>query len=99
MTGGGITGNLPRILPAGLAARIDAQAWTWPPVFRWLQEAGGVATEEMYRTFNCGIGLVVVVEAADAEAAERLLTQQGETVFRLGRVEAAPAHAPRVVIA
>ncbi len=99
ITGGGITGNLPRILPAGLAARIDAQAWTWPPVFRWLQEAGGVATEEMYRTFNCGIGLVVVVEAAVAEAAERLLTQQGETVFRLGRVEAAPAHAPRVVIA
>ncbi|MCX7672689.1 MAG: phosphoribosylformylglycinamidine cyclo-ligase [Thiobacillaceae bacterium] len=99
ITGGGITGNLPRILPDGLAARIDAAAWSWPPVFQWLREAGGVSTEEMYRTFNCGIGLIVVVAPEQAEHARHLLTEQGETVYTLGRVEPAAADAPRVVIA
>ncbi|MCS6787537.1 MAG: phosphoribosylformylglycinamidine cyclo-ligase [Thiobacillaceae bacterium] len=99
ITGGGITGNLPRILPDGLAARIDAAAWSWPPVFQWLREAGGVSTEEMYRTFNCGIGLIVVVAPEQAEHARHLLTEHGETVYTLGRVESAAADAPRVVIA
>jgi len=98
ITGGGLTGNIPRILPEGLMAHLDAQAWTWPPVFQWLQQAGGVATEEMLRTFNCGIGMVVVVDAADAEAASRFLTERGETVYRLGRIEAAQAGQPRIVI-
>ncbi len=99
ITGGGLIGNIPRILPEGLAARLDAQAWTWPAVFRWLQEAGGVALPEMYRTFNCGIGMVVVVAAAEADAAEALLRAQGETIYRLGRVEPLAAGQPRVVIA
>lgn len=98
ITGGGLTGNIPRILPEGLTAHLDAQAWTWPPVFQWLQQAGGVATDEMQRTFNCGIGMVVVVDAADAEAAARFLTEQGETVHRLGRIEASAAAQSRVVI-
>jgi phosphoribosylformylglycinamidine cyclo-ligase len=98
ITGGGLTGNIPRILPQGLTARLDARSWTWPPVFQWLQQAGGVTTEEMQRTFNCGIGMVVVVDRADAEAAARLLTEQGETVYRLGYVEAAQAGQPPVVI-
>ena len=98
ITGGGLTGNIPRILPEGLTAHLDAQAWTWPPVFQWLQQAGGVTTEEMLRTFNCGIGMVVVVDAADAEAAGRFLTERGETVYRLGRIEAAQAGQPRTVI-
>ena len=98
ITGGGLTGNIPRILPEGLAARLDAQAWTWPPVFQWLQQAGGVTTDEMLRTFNCGIGMVVVMDAADAEAASRFLTEHGETVYRLGRIEAAQAGQPRTVI-
>lgn len=98
ITGGGLTGNIPRILPAGLAAHLDAQAWAWPPVFQWLQQAGGIRTEEMYRTFNCGIGMVVVVDAADAEAAVGHLRTLGETVYRLGRIEAAAAGEPRVVI-
>ncbi len=98
ITGGGLTGNIPRILPEGLAAHLDAQAWTWPPVFQWLQQSGGVATEEMYRTFNCGIGMVVVVDAADAEDAARLLAERGETVYRLGRVEPAQSGRPRTLI-
>jgi phosphoribosylformylglycinamidine cyclo-ligase len=99
ITGGGLTGNIPRILPEGLTAHLDAQAWTWPPVFQWLQHSGGVSTEEMQRTFNCGIGMVVVVDAADAEAAARFLAEQGETVYRLGRIEASQAGQPRTVIA
>ncbi len=98
ITGGGLTGNIPRILPEGLTAHLDARAWAWPPVFQWLQQAGGVATDEMHRTFNCGIGMVVVVDAADAGAAARFLTEQGETVHRLGRIEASAAAQSRVVI-
>ncbi len=98
ITGGGLTGNIPRILPEGLTAHLDAQAWTWPPMFQWLQQAGGVATQEMYRTFNCGIGMVVVVAEADAQAAARFLAEQGETVYRLGRIEpAAPGQARTVI--
>lgn len=98
ITGGGLTGNIPRILPAGLAAHLDAQAWTWPPVFQWLQQTGGIRMEEMYRTFNCGIGMVVVVDAADAEAAMQHLLAQGETVYRLGHIEPALPGQPRTVI-
>ena len=64
ITGGGLTENVPRILPRGLAARIDRGAWQWPGVFRWLKQAGNVADDEMLRTFNCGIGMVLVVEQA-----------------------------------
>ncbi|MGQ9685272.1 MAG: phosphoribosylformylglycinamidine cyclo-ligase [Thiobacillaceae bacterium] len=98
ITGGGLTGNIPRILPDGLMAVLDAQAWTWPPVFEWLKQMGGVDSDEMYRTFNCGIGMVVVVDAADAEAAARFLAERGETVYRLGRIETAQAGQPRTVI-
>lgn len=98
ITGGGLIGNLPRILPKGLTAVLDAKAWTWPPVFTWLQQMGGVAKDEMYRTFNCGIGMVVVVDPAEAEAAARFLAEQGETVYQLGRIEALAASQPRVII-
>jgi phosphoribosylformylglycinamidine cyclo-ligase len=98
ITGGGLTGNIPRILPEGLTAHLDAQAWTWPPVFQWLQQAGGVATDEMYRTFNCGIGMVVVVDARDAESAIRFLAERGEIVYRLGRIEPAAEGQARVRI-
>lgn len=98
ITGGGLTGNIPRILPEGLTAHLDAQAWTWPPVFQWLQHSGGVTSEEMQRTFNCGIGMVVVVDAQEAEPAARFLTEQGETVYRLGRIETAQPDRPRVRI-
>ena len=86
ITGGGLLENIPRVLPDNVAAVIDASSWPMPPVFRWLMEQGGVAEREMHRTFNCGIGMVVVVDRADADAAADFLAGQGETVFRLGEI-------------
>ena len=83
ITGGGLPGNLPRVLPAGCAAMIDTR-WPVPPVFAWLAHAGGVAAEEMLRVFNCGIGMVIVT--ADPDAAEASLREAGESVCRLGRI-------------
>ncbi len=88
ITGGGITENIPRILRDELTARIDAASWTLPPLFQWLQQAGNVADAEMHRVFNCGIGMAVVVSAADADAAEAKLVAAGETVHRIGRIDA-----------
>ncbi|WP_136064014.1 phosphoribosylformylglycinamidine cyclo-ligase [Modicisalibacter radicis] len=88
ITGGGLTENLPRVLPGHLAARIDVGAWQRPAVFDWLQRQGNVAEREMYRVLNCGIGMVVVVPAAQADTATRHLESAGETVARLGVVEA-----------
>jgi len=98
ITGGGITENLPRVLPAGLTARIDAAAWTLPPLFKWLKEAGNVATQEMYRVFNCGIGMAVIVSAADAEAAQTQLAEAGETVFRIGRIDTRADGEPPTIV-
>ncbi|MDR3394389.1 MAG: phosphoribosylformylglycinamidine cyclo-ligase [Parasulfuritortus sp.] len=88
ITGGGLLENIPRVLPANTVAMIDKSAWTLPPVFQWLMDKGGVAEREMYRTFNCGIGMVVVVDRADADAALSFLAAQGETVYRLGEIAA-----------
>jgi phosphoribosylformylglycinamidine cyclo-ligase len=84
ITGGGITENVPRVLPENVVADIDATSWQMPKLFRWLQEGGNVESQEMYRTFNCGIGMVVVVAAADAEAAIAHLRTAGETVTQIG---------------
>ncbi|HXH03087.1 MAG TPA: phosphoribosylformylglycinamidine cyclo-ligase [Candidatus Competibacteraceae bacterium] len=88
ITGGGLTENIPRVLPAGTIARIDATSWTRPAVFDWLQTQGGVAEAEMARTFNCGVGMVVCVPAADAESALACLREAGETAWRLGEIGA-----------
>ncbi|WP_035384597.1 phosphoribosylformylglycinamidine cyclo-ligase [Ferriphaselus sp. R-1] len=86
ITGGGITENVPRVLPENVVADIDAASWQMPKLFRWLQEGGNVEAQEMYRTFNCGIGMVVVVAAADAEVAIAHLRATGETVSQIGVV-------------
>jgi phosphoribosylformylglycinamidine cyclo-ligase len=86
VTGGGLTENPPRILPEGLACAIDLSAWTLPPVFRWLAETAGMAEPELLKTFNCGIGMVLAVAEDRAEALSALLTAEGETVARIGRV-------------
>ena len=86
ITGGGITENVPRVLPENTVAQIDAKAWPLPKLFQWLQQGGNVETQEMYRTFNCGIGMVVIVAAEDAEAVQSFLAGQGETVYRLGEI-------------
>ena len=85
ITGGGLPGNVPRMLPEGTRAVIDAAAWPLPPVFAWLARAGNVAAEEMLRVFNCGLGMVLAV--TDARAAQGVLEEQGETVFLLGQIE------------
>ena len=84
VTGGGISGNLPRVLPAGLAARIDASAWEWPPLFHWLRERGGIATEEMYRVFNCGLGMLVVMPKEERERAREALAGLGVAAPEVG---------------
>ena len=84
ITGGGITENVPRVLPENVVADIDAASWQMPKLFRWLQQGGNVEQQEMYRTFNCGIGMVVVVAATDAEAAIAHLQAAGETVTQIG---------------
>jgi phosphoribosylformylglycinamidine cyclo-ligase len=87
ITGGGLIENIPRVLPEGARAALDATAWELPPVFRWLAEAGRVPAEEMARTFNCGIGMVAVVAAEDAAEVARMLEDAGERVLAIGRIE------------
>ena len=86
ITGGGLTENLPRILPDDLGADIDLGAWSLPPVFGWLAQQGGIAQAEMLKTFNAGIGMVLIVAPEQAEALTALLTDAGERVCRLGHV-------------
>ena len=86
ITGGGLTENIPRVLPENCVAQIDAQSWPLPKLFQWLQQAGNVERQEMYRTFNCGIGMAVIVPAEQADAAQAFLAGQGETVYRLGTI-------------
>ena len=90
ITGGGLIENIPRVIPEAVSVEIDARSWTLPPVFRWLAETGGIARSELARVFNCGIGMVAVVEPACAEAVERALVAHGETVHRIGRVVPRP---------
>ena len=86
ITGGGLTENLPRVLPDGLGLRIDLDAWDLSPVFRWLAQTGGMAEAEVLKTFNAGIGMVLAVDAAEAAALAALLTEAGEAVHQLGSV-------------
>jgi phosphoribosylformylglycinamidine cyclo-ligase len=88
VTGGGLPENLPRVLPEGCRAVVDADAWRWPEVFRWLQAEGRIDTAEMFRTFNCGIGMVVVVPEATVEAASAQLDAAGLGHRVIGHVEA-----------
>lgn len=99
ITGGGITENIPRVLPAGLTAEIKAGSWDMPPLFTWLQAQGNVADLEMYKTFNCGIGMAVIVAKEHAEAAQKLLRDAGETVYEIGTIRAQKENeAPTVVV-
>ncbi|MBD3895138.1 phosphoribosylformylglycinamidine cyclo-ligase [Halomonas sp. ML-15] len=88
ITGGGLLENIPRVLPDDLTAHVDVTSWTRPAVFDWLQQQGNVDEHEMHRVLNCGVGMVVVVSAAQAEAAQAHLEAQGEQVYRLGEISA-----------
>jgi len=98
ITGGGLTGNVPRILPRKTRALIQKASWPLPEVFRWLQRAGGVEEAEMHRVFNCGIGMVVVVAPGDAKRAMQQLRASGETVYAIGTIEKGPAGEPACII-
>ena len=86
ITGGGLTENIPRILPDGMAADLLADSWPLPPVFGWLMGDGNVPADEMARTFNCGIGMIAVVAAENADTAIDSLSREGESVFRIGEI-------------
>ena len=88
ITGGGLLENIPRVLPSGCSAVLDKQSWQLPSVFQWLSDAGGVAESEMHRTFNCGIGMTLIVGDSKAEAAMQLLHEYGLTCWELGEVRA-----------
>lgn len=89
ITGGGLLENIPRVLPEHTKALIDTSTWTAPPIFQWLQEKGNVSPTEMYRTFNCGIGMVICVPATESDTALGLLAAAGETAMVIGTIAAA----------
>ena len=95
ITGGGLPGNLPRVLPDGTSAVLDGAAWPLPPVFRWLAQTGGVSADEMLRVFNCGIGMALVV--SDPAAAVELLRGHGEDALVIGRIEATDGPATAII--
>jgi phosphoribosylformylglycinamidine cyclo-ligase len=96
ITGGGLLENIPRVLPDNCRATLDTSSWQEPELFRWLARAGNVERREMYRTFNCGIGMVVCVPQQDCDSAIAFLREQGETAWRLGAVETCEAGAEQV---
>jgi phosphoribosylformylglycinamidine cyclo-ligase len=99
ITGGGITENIPRVLPAGLTAEIRADGWQLPPLFQWLQAQGNIVPSELYKTFNCGIGMAVIVAKEHVAQARQLLEASGETVFEIGHIRAQNAgEAPTIVV-
>ncbi len=97
ITGGGLPENLPRVLPEGTKAIVDADSWERPEIFKWLQKMGNIEESEMLRTFNCGVGMVLCVSEQDADTAMQTLTDAGEQVWRLGRIEESSGD-PEVVV-
>lgn len=98
ITGGGLTENVPRVLPENLTAVFDASTWEFLPIFKWLAKEGGIPAVEMARTFNCGIGMCVVVPADKADEAEAILREHGETVSQIGVIGPRAGDGPQVVI-
>ncbi|OIP12755.1 MAG: phosphoribosylformylglycinamidine cyclo-ligase [Betaproteobacteria bacterium CG2_30_59_46] len=98
ITGGGLLENIPRVLPENLTAVLRKDSWDMPPLFTWMQQEGNVAEKEMHRTFNCGIGMAVIVAAADAERAMQLLRDAGETAWQIGSVEKRAEGQPQTVV-
>jgi phosphoribosylformylglycinamidine cyclo-ligase len=98
ITGGGLVENVPRVLPANTAARLDKARWPRPAVFDWLQEQGNLAETEMHRTFNCGIGMVLVVAKEHAQAAIATLGIHGVPAWEVGTIVARADDAPQAVV-
>ena len=98
LTGGGFWENIPRVLPKNTKAVIDESSWEWQPVFKWLQEKGNIETYEMYRTFNCGVGMVIALPQSQVETALAILKQSGENAWLIGHIESATDNEPQVII-
>jgi phosphoribosylformylglycinamidine cyclo-ligase len=98
ITGGGLVGNVPRILPKGTKAVIRKSAWARPEIFQWLQHTGNVTEEEMFRVFNCGVGMAIVVAPDNVQAATLLLKREGEVVYEIGTIEASSGAPEALVI-
>jgi len=97
ITGGGLPGNVVRVLPEGCRAEIDADAWKRPAIFDWIQQTAGIEDNEMYKTFNCGIGMVLVVAPDQVDAAVSCLRDHGETPFVIGRITAGDGPATLII--
>ncbi len=98
ITGGGFWENIPRVLPENTKAVIDGSSWQWPEVFNWLQKSGNVETYEMYRTFNCGVGMIIALPQDQVDAALALLKAEGENAWLIGHIEQAAAGEKQVEI-
>mgnify|MGYP000617929614 CR=1 FL=1 len=98
ITGGGFWENIPRVLPANTQAVIDEQSWQWPAVFSWLQQAGNVTRHEMYRTFNCGVGMIIALPADQLDKALALLKAEGENAWHIGHIAKAADGEEQVII-
>ncbi|BFU59207.1 MULTISPECIES: phosphoribosylformylglycinamidine cyclo-ligase [Rodentibacter] len=98
LTGGGFWENIPRVLPKNTKAVIDEKSWEWQPIFKWLQEQGNISTYEMYRTFNCGVGMVIALPQDQVETALAILKQAGENAWLIGHIESATDNEEQVVI-
>ncbi len=98
ITGGGLLENLPRVMPDNTQAKIDTSSWNMPAIFDWLQQKGNIEKEEMHRTFNCGIGMVAVLNPADVDAAVKLLNEQGIQTSIIGSIEASDQQTPHVIL-
>lgn len=98
ITGGGFWENIPRVLPNNAQAMIDGNSWQWPDIFNWLQEKGNITEHEMYRTFNCGVGMIIVVPADQVEKSLTLLTEQGEKAWHIGEINTLPLGEEQVII-
>lgn len=98
ITGGGFWGKIPRVLPKNTQAQIDESSWQWPAVFNWLQKAGNVTSHEMYRAFNCGVGIIIALPQTEVTSALAFLNSQGETAWQIGTIAEKPAGEEQVVI-
>ncbi len=98
ITGGGFWENIPRVLPSSAQATINGSSWQWPSIFNWLQEKGNITEHEMYRTFNCGVGMIIVVPADEVEKSISLLAQQGENAWHIGEINTLPSGEEQVII-
>lgn len=98
ITGGGFWENIPRVLPENAKAVIKGDSWQWPAIFNWLQENGNIATHEMYRTFNCGVGMIIAVPADKLEQSLAILAEQGENAWHIGEIQTAATGEEQVEI-